>query len=78
MFSGIFVCGFASCSRYRFNDKRLIVTGIKGSSTRPYERLSIEKLATAPVSALQGVTDADVEHLRVAFGFKTVRVLFLA
>ena len=51
------------------------MTGISGKFDKAHEGLSIEKLATAPVSALQGVTDADAEHLRAAFGIKTVRDL---
>ncbi len=42
---------------------------------KAYENKSIAELADAPVSALQGVSDADAEHLKSAFGIATVRDL---
>lgn len=40
-----------------------------------YEDSSLEDILSAPVSALQGVSDADGEKLQAAFGIKTVRDL---
>ena len=42
---------------------------------KAHEGKSIAELADAPVSALQGVSDADAEHLKSAFGITTVRDL---
>jgi len=42
---------------------------------RAYENASLEEILAAPVSALAGVTEADAEHLKAAFGIKTVRDL---
>lgn len=42
---------------------------------KAYEGKSIAELADAPVSALQGVSDADAEQLKSAFGITTVRGL---
>lgn len=42
---------------------------------RAYQRASLEELAEAPVTALQGVTENDAESLRVAFSIRTVRDL---
>ncbi len=39
---------------------------------KAYEDSSLEEVLKAPVSALAGVTDADAEHLKAAFGIKTV------
>ncbi|MEV4643851.1 hypothetical protein [Saccharopolyspora sp. NPDC049357] len=42
---------------------------------KAYEGKSVAELADAPVAALQGVSDSDAEHLKSAFGVKTVRDL---
>lgn len=42
---------------------------------KAYEGRSIAELADAPVSALQGVSEADAERLKSAFGITTVREL---
>ena len=42
---------------------------------RAYEDKSLAELLDAPVSALQGLSDADAEKLRGAFNIKTVRDL---
>ena len=42
---------------------------------KAYENASLEEILAAPVSALAGVTDSDAEHLKAAFGIKTVRDL---
>ncbi|TDD05760.1 hypothetical protein E1181_14365 [Saccharopolyspora terrae] len=42
---------------------------------KAYEGKSVADLADAPVAALQGVSDSDAEHLKSAFGIKTVRDL---
>jgi hypothetical protein len=42
---------------------------------KSWEDKSLEELLSAPVSALAGVTEADAEKLREAFGIRTVRDL---
>jgi hypothetical protein len=42
---------------------------------KDYEEKPIAELADAPVSALQGVSDADAKHLKEAFNITTVRDL---
>jgi hypothetical protein len=42
---------------------------------KAYEGMSLAEILDAPVSALAGVTDSDAEHLKAAFGIKTVRDL---
>jgi hypothetical protein len=42
---------------------------------KAYEGKSFADLADAPVSALQGVSDADAAALKQAFGIDTVREL---
>lgn len=42
---------------------------------KAYEDKSLDEILAAPVSALAGVTDADAEHLKAAFGIDTVRDL---
>lgn len=42
---------------------------------KAYENASLEEILAAPVSALAGVTEADAEHLKAAFGIRTVREL---
>lgn len=42
---------------------------------KAYEGKSFADLADAPVAALQGVSDADAQHLKQAFGIDTVREL---
>jgi hypothetical protein len=42
---------------------------------KAYEDKNFSELAAAPVSALQGVSDADAEHLKAAFGIDTIREL---
>ena len=42
---------------------------------KAYEDKDFKELAAAPVSALQGVSDGDAEHLKAAFGIVTVRDL---
>ena len=39
---------------------------------KKYESLSPKQLVDAPVAALSGVSDADAEALRKAFGIKTI------
>jgi hypothetical protein len=51
------------------------MAGIADKFDKSYENKSIDELATAPVSALQGVTDDDAEHLSAAFNSKTVKDL---
>ena len=42
---------------------------------KAYEDKGIADLADAPVDALQGVSEADAQHLKDAFNIKTVRDL---
>jgi len=42
---------------------------------KDYEDKDFAELAGAPVSALQGVSDSDAEHLKEAFNIKTIRDL---
>jgi hypothetical protein len=42
---------------------------------KEYEEKALGDLADAPVSALQGVSDKDAEHLKDAFNIRTVREL---
>ena len=42
---------------------------------KSHESKSVAELADAPVAVLQGVSDSDAEHLKSAFGIKTVRDL---
>ena len=42
---------------------------------KEFEETPLADLADAPVSALQGVSDADAQHLKDAFNIKTVRDL---
>ena len=49
------------------------MAGIADKFDREYESKPIEELAKAPITALQGVSDSDAEHLAAAFNIKTVR-----
>ncbi|MFC9516833.1 hypothetical protein ACFTSD_13970 [Nocardiaceae bacterium NPDC056970] len=51
------------------------MTGIASKFDKAFESRSVDDLADAPVSALQGVSDSDAEHLEAAFGIRTVRDL---
>lgn len=51
------------------------MAGLSSKFDKAYEDKSIEELASAPVAALQGVSDADAEKLEAAFGIKTVKDL---
>jgi hypothetical protein len=42
---------------------------------KSYENADFAELAAAPVSALQGVSDSDAQHLKDAFGIDTIREL---
>lgn len=48
------------------------MAGIATKVDKAYEGLGVDELAKAPVSALQGVSDGDAEHLKAAFGIVTV------
>ncbi len=39
---------------------------------KAYENKTPEELVKAPVAALQGVSEADAEHLKAAFGIDTI------
>ncbi|MCL2532970.1 MAG: hypothetical protein FWE39_02290 [Nocardiaceae bacterium] len=51
------------------------MSGIARKFDKAFESRSVDDLADAPVTALQGLSDSDAEHLRVAFGISTVRDL---
>lgn len=51
------------------------MAGLSDKFDKSYETKPVEELASAPVSALQGVSDADAEHLKAAFNIKTVKDL---
>lgn len=42
---------------------------------KAYENKSLKEVAEASPAALQGVSDKDAEHLREAFGIKTISQL---
>jgi hypothetical protein len=42
---------------------------------KAYEGKSLTDLADAPVSALQGLSAGDADHLKAAFGIDTIREL---
>ena len=42
-------------------------------STRAYEDKDFSELVQAPVSALQGVSESDAEHLKAAFAIDNIR-----
>ena len=42
---------------------------------KTFENKNLRELASAPVSALQGVTPEDAKHLEQAFQIKTIREL---
>jgi hypothetical protein len=48
------------------------MAGIADKFDKAHESSSIDELAKAPVSALQGVSDSDAEHLKAAFNITTV------
>jgi len=42
---------------------------------KAYENKDFGELAASPVSALQGVSESDAQHLKEAFGIDTIREL---
>jgi hypothetical protein len=48
------------------------MAGITDKFDKAHENLTIDELVKAPVSALQGVSDSDAEHLKAAFNITTV------
>ncbi|MGH3739611.1 MAG: hypothetical protein ACRDT6_29025 [Micromonosporaceae bacterium] len=51
------------------------MAGMENKLVKAWEGKSVEEIAKAPVSALQGVSDGDAEKLQAAFGIRTVRDL---
>lgn len=51
------------------------MAGIEDHFDKAFHGKSPAELADAPVDALKGVTEADGEHLKAAFGITTVRDL---
>ena len=39
---------------------------------KKYEKMSLKELVSAPVDALQGISENDAKHLKDAFNVKTV------
>jgi len=48
---------------------------IKNVLDKAYETKSLKELVDAPVSALQGLSEADAQKLKEALGIKTVKDL---
>ena len=48
------------------------MAGLATKLDKAYEGTPVEELVSAPVSALQGVSDGDAEHLKAAFGISTI------
>jgi ABC-type amino acid transport substrate-binding protein len=51
------------------------MAGIADKLDKAYETKSVEELASAPVAALQGVSESDAEALKSAFNIVTVKDL---
>jgi hypothetical protein len=51
------------------------VLGLETKLKKEYEGKSAQELASAPVTAIQGVSEGDAELLLKAFNIKTVRDL---
>lgn len=49
--------------------------GLEKKLMKQWEGKSAQELADAPVTALEGLTKEDADHLEKAFGIKTVRDL---
>lgn len=48
------------------------MAGIEDKVDKAYETKSVQELASAPVAALQGISDAKAELLQQALGIKTI------
>lgn len=51
------------------------MSGMSDKVDKAFETKSLQELADAPVSALQGVSDGDAERLKAALNISTVRDL---
>jgi ABC-type amino acid transport substrate-binding protein len=51
------------------------MAGIADKLDKAYETKSVEELASAPVAALQGVSESDAEALKAAFNIVTIKDL---
>ena len=51
------------------------MAGTANKLIKAWEDKTLEEIAKAPVSALQGVSESDAEHLLAAFNIKTVEDL---
>lgn len=51
------------------------MAGLTSKFDKAYEGKDVEDLAGAPISALQGVSEADAQKLQDALGIKTVKDL---
>ncbi|MFI6760133.1 hypothetical protein BDK92_5516 [Micromonospora pisi] len=47
--------------------------GLEKKLSKAWEGKSAQEIADAPVTAIEGVSKGDAEHLLQAFGIKTVR-----
>lgn len=48
------------------------MAGTANKLIKAWEEKTVEEIAAAPVTALQGVSESDAEHLLAAFNIKTV------
>jgi hypothetical protein len=48
------------------------MAGLSSRLDKAYESTPLDELASAPVAALQGVSDSDAEHLKAAFNITTI------
>lgn len=51
------------------------MAGTANKLIKAWEDKTLEEIAQAPVTALQGVSESDAEHLLAAFNIKTVEDL---
>lgn len=51
------------------------MAGTANKLIKAWEDKTLEEIAKAPVTALQGVSESDAEHLLAAFNIKTVEDL---
>lgn len=48
---------------------------INNAVMKAFETKTLKEIADAPITALEGVTASDAEHLKAAFNVKTIREL---
>jgi hypothetical protein len=62
----------ARTPEYHRTHTEVDMAGTDNKLDKAWEGKTIEEIAKAPVSALQGVSESDADHLAAAFGIKTV------